>query len=112
MRLMCYPLTDWVDIVVTRLDGAASTWIERELQRAPQQHRATWTIWEAFTNAMARAFEPATVLEEARQQILNLHQTGRVIGYVQRFRELLYKIPADDGGGVVHVVCPGAETGG
>ena len=40
-----------------------------------------------------RAFELATVVEEARQQILNLHQTGRVTGYVQRFRELLYKIP-------------------
>ena len=42
---------------------------------------------------MARAFEPAIVVEEARQQILNLRQTGRVTGYVQRFRELLYKIP-------------------
>ena len=43
---------------------------------------------------MARAFELATVVEEAHEQILNLRQTGRVTGYVQRFRELLYKIPA------------------
>ena len=42
---------------------------------------------------MVRAFEPATVMEEARQQILNLHQTGRVTGCMQRFYELLYKIP-------------------
>ena len=83
MHLIRYPPADWVDIVATRLDGATSTWIERELQRARRQHRATWTIWEAFTNAMGRAFEPAMVVEEARQQILNLHQTGRVIGYVQ-----------------------------
>ena len=34
MHLMRYPPADWVDIVATRLDGAASTWIERELQRA------------------------------------------------------------------------------
>ena len=34
-----------------------------------------------------------TVVEEARQQILNLGQTRRVNGYVQRFRELLYKVP-------------------
>ena len=93
MRLMRYPPADWVDIVATRLDGAASTWIERELQRARRQRRAAWPTWEAFTDAMARAFEPATVVEEARQQILNLRQTGRVAGYVQRFRELLYKIP-------------------
>ena len=33
------------------------------------------------------------MVEEARQQILNLHQTERVTRYVQRFRELLYKIP-------------------
>ena len=39
MHLMRYPLADWVDIVATWLDGAASTWIERELQRARQQHR-------------------------------------------------------------------------
>ena len=42
---------------------------------------------------MAREFEPATVVEEARQQILNLHQIGRVARYVQCFCELLYKIP-------------------
>ena len=82
MRLMRYPPADWVDIVAARLDGAASTWIERELQRARRQHRAAWTTWEAFTDAMARAFEPATVVEEARQQILNLCQTGHVTGYV------------------------------
>ena len=73
---------DWVDIVATWLDGVASTWIERELQRARRQHRAVWTMWEAFTNAMARAFELATVVEEARQQILNLRQIGHVTGYV------------------------------
>ena len=43
MRLMRYPPADWVDIVATRLDGAASTWIERELQRARWQRRAVWT---------------------------------------------------------------------
>ena len=82
MSLMRYPPADWVDIAATWLDGAVSTWIERELQRARRQHRAAWPTWEAFTNAMARAFEPATVVEEARQHILNLRQTGRVTGYV------------------------------
>ena len=42
---------------------------------------------------MARAFEPATVVEEACQQILNMHQTGCVAMYVQRFCEVLYRIP-------------------
>ena len=55
--------------------------------------RVVWTTWDAFTDAMSRTFELATVVEEVRQQILNLRHTGRVVGYVQRFRELLYKIP-------------------
>ena len=41
---------------------------------------------------MARAFEPTMIVEEARQQILNLRQTRHVARYVQQFRELLYKI--------------------
>ena len=31
MRLMRYPTTDWIDIVATQLDGAASSWMEKEL---------------------------------------------------------------------------------
>ena len=31
IRLMCYPPADWVDIMATQIDGAASTWIDREL---------------------------------------------------------------------------------
>ena len=42
---------------------------------------------------MARAYEPATVVEEAHQQILILHSTGLLARYVQQFHELLYKIP-------------------
>ena len=72
MRLMRYPSTDWVDIVATRLEGAASSWMEKELQVARRQHRAAWATWGEFTAAMMRAFEPATVVEEAHQQILNL----------------------------------------
>ena len=93
MRLMRYPPTDWVHIVATQLDGVASMWIERELQRAWRQYRAAWTTWAAFTNAMTRAFEPAMVVEEVHQRILNLQQIGRMPRYVQRFCELLYKIP-------------------
>ena len=66
MRLMCYPSTDWVEIVATRLDGAASSWMEKELQVAHRKHRVALTMWGEFTDAMTRAFEPATVVEEAR----------------------------------------------
>ena len=56
--------------------------MEKELQNARRQRRVAWATWEGFTATMTRAFEPAMVAEEARQQILNLRQTGRVNGYV------------------------------
>ena len=41
---------------------------------------------------MARPFARVTVVKEAHQKILNLRQTGCVVGYVQRFHKLLYQI--------------------
>ena len=41
---------------------------------------------------MAAAFEPMTEIKTARRQIIELRQTGRVLGYIQRFRTLRYKI--------------------
>ena len=52
-----------------------------------------WTTWEAFINGMVRAFVLATVVEEARQQILSLCWTGHVAVYVLQLYELLYRIP-------------------
>ena len=43
---------------------------------------------------MIAAFEPMTRMETARRQIIELRQTGRVSGYIQRFRTLRYKIPS------------------
>ena len=76
--------------MATWLDDAASTWIERELQKAGGSIVLRRPHGKLL---LARAFEPATVVEEASQQVLNLHHARRVAGYVQQFRELLYKIP-------------------
>ena len=44
---------------------------------------------------MISAFEPMTGDRRlARRQIIELRQTGRVSGYIQRFRTLRYKIPS------------------
>ena len=42
---------------------------------------------------MIAAFEPITADEEARRQLRTFTQTGRVSGYVTKFRELQYKLP-------------------
>ena len=41
---------------------------------------------------MITAFEPMIAMETARRQIIELRQTGRVLGYIQRFCTLRYKI--------------------
>ena len=82
--------------MATRLDGATSSWMEKELQNARRQHRAAWATWDVFTATMIQAFEPATVVEEARQQILNLRQTRHVNGYVQQVSRAAVQSTNDD----------------
>ena len=41
---------------------------------------------------MVQQFEPVTEVEEARKQLQALRQTGRVVGYVQKFQELQYRL--------------------
>ena len=43
---------------------------------------------------MIVVFEPMTEMETARRQIIELRQIGRVLGYIQRFHTLRYKIPS------------------
>ena len=38
-------------------------------------------------------FEPVTEVEEVRKQLRALRQTGRVVGYVQKFQELQHRLP-------------------
>ena len=42
---------------------------------------------------MVQRFEPVTKVEEARKQLRALIQTGQVAGYVQKFKELQYRLP-------------------
>ena len=48
--------------------------------------------WADFKVVMCAAFEPVTATEEFRRLLQNLRQTGRVRAYVQRFRELQYRL--------------------
>ena len=93
MRLMRFPQQDWIDVVETRTEGGASAWINAVLQDIERGRRDHFQSWADFRNAMIKAFEPITEVEEARKALRTLKQVGRVSTYVQRFRELQYRLP-------------------
>ena len=93
MRLMCYAPIDWLDVVAMRVEGAARSWVNAVLQDISKGHRPVFRTWAQFRDAMVQRFEPVNEVEEARKQLRALRQTGRVSGYVQKFRELQYWLP-------------------
>ena len=92
MSLMDYPQQKWIDIVATRTEGAANSWLTHEQDAMARRARAPWATWEEFAQEMIRAFEPTTDESVARQQLAALKQTGRVSSYIQKFREVRGRI--------------------
>ena len=93
MRLMCYAPTDWLDVVAMRVEGATSSWVNAVLQEISEGRRPVFRTWAQFRDAMVQRFEPVTEIEEVREQLRALRQTGRVTSYVQKFQELQYQLP-------------------
>ena len=92
MRLMDYPQAKWIDIVATRTEGAASSWLSHEQIAMERGTRAPWSGWAEFSQEMIRAFEPTTDDAQARQQLAVLKQTGRISAYIQKFWEVRGRI--------------------
>ena len=88
MKLMRYAPTDWLDVVVMQVEGAASSWVNVVLQDISAGRRPIFRTWAQFKEAMVQRFKPVTEVEEVRKQLRALRQTGRVAGYVQKFQEL------------------------
>ena len=93
MVLRNYPVDKYVAVVANQTEGAAQAWINQVLQDIEVGKRNPFDDWADFKVAMCAAFEPVTATEESRRQLRNLRQTGRVRAYVQRFRELQYRLP-------------------
>ena len=93
LRLTRMPATDYFDYVATRLVKSASSWMNSRLLAIEKGDLANWTSWDDLKADMIASFEPVTSEEQARKQLRSLTQTGRVSGYVTRFRELQYKLP-------------------
>ena len=96
---MRYPSDTWIEVVATCLMEAVEAWFSGESQCIETGARRAWRSWAAFSQEMIVAFEPMTEMEVARRQIIELRQTSCVLGYIQRFRILRYKIPEHDRGG-------------
>ena len=93
MRLLHYAPTNWLDIVAMRVEGAASSWVNVVLQDAVAGCMPVFCTWAQFKEAMVHQFELVTEVEEAQKQLRALRQTGRVVGYVQKFQELQHRLP-------------------
>ena len=91
-RLMHYLANTWIEVVATRLTEVVEAWFNGESQRIETGARRAWRSWVAFSQEMIVAFEPMTEMETVRRQIIELRQTSRVSGYIQRFCTLRYKI--------------------
>ena len=48
MRLMDYPQAKWIDIVTTRTEGAASSWLSHEQITMERGTRTPWAGWAIF----------------------------------------------------------------
>ena len=50
--------------------------------------------WQEFAKEITAAFSPITEEDQARKQLKGLTQTGNIQNYVQRFRDLILRIPS------------------
>ena len=93
LRLSRFSEEDWVEIAALRLDGAAATWANALLLEVSEGHRMPYS-WEEFRTKMIARFESVTENEEARRELRELRQIGRVAGYTAKFQELRSRLPS------------------
>ena len=82
----------WAEIAALRLDRAAATWANALRLEVSEGKRMPYT-WEEFRRHMIARFESVTENEEARRELRELRQTGRVAGYTAKFQELKSRLP-------------------
>ena len=76
MRLMRYAPTNWLNVVVMGVEGAASSWVNAVLQDISKGRRPVFDTWAQFRDAMVQRFEPVTEAKEVCKQLRALRQTG------------------------------------
>ena len=85
-------MEDWVEIAALRLDGVAVTWANALLLEVSEGERMPYT-WEEFCRHMIARFASFIENEEARRELRELHQIGRLAGCIAKFQELKSRLP-------------------
>ena len=67
MKLMRYAPTNWLDVVVMRVEGIASSWVNVVLQDVAEGHRPMFRTWDQFKDSMVQWFELVIEVEEAQK---------------------------------------------
>ena len=93
MTLMNYPRDQWILISSTRLEGHVSSWFSAQMKSIQRGQRGQWLSWEQYSQELIKIFAPLDEEEDARRQLKELKQMGRVAGYTAKFNELFYKVP-------------------
>ena len=77
-NLMWCLVGTWIDVVVASSMDVAEACLNRERQHIGTGVRPNWMPWTRS------AFEPMTEMKTASRHIIELHQTGRLMGYMTK----------------------------
>ena len=104
MYFLAVQLTDLdmkIGFVATLLDGAASSWWAIRYGEIQAGRVAPFTTWEDFKATLIFFFHPTGLELQARMQLRELKQNGRVTAYIRVFQRIATNIPTMDQGTVV-----------
>lgn len=75
------------------LEGIAKTWWRFQLEQAEKGYHQIITTWDEFVEELKGRFQIVNSVQNARDKLANLKQTGGVRGYVAQFQNLVMQIP-------------------
>lgn len=85
--------TNWLEVMMVRLEGRAKRWLNaRELAARNGQQAMPYT-WQDLAEELRIQFEPITTTEAARRKLRELRQTSTIQAYIDQFQDLIFRIP-------------------
>jgi hypothetical protein len=88
-------LTDYhkLRLATQYLKGSALLWFQHESQSSGRAD--PFSSWVDFELALKKAFHDVNFVDRARHELSLLRQTGSVRGYLDTFKSICFRIPAD-----------------
>ena len=91
--LMKYLDNIWVDVITTCIAHATQAWLDKFLQDIQLGRRNLWADWALFRQEMEDSFTTTLKVEHVRCSLMGIRMKGNIVGYIQCFRTLMYKVP-------------------